>query len=62
MLIKLNTIENVSRKMANFEKACREADLKITHQRLEIFLELAEASDHPSAEILYEAGMESISF
>ncbi|MCB2181894.1 MAG: transcriptional repressor [Desulfobulbaceae bacterium] len=39
--------------MAEFENACRKADLKVTHQRLEIYRELARAKDHPSAEMLY---------
>ena len=34
--------------------ACREVDLKLTHQRLEIFRVLASSTDHPTAEILYK--------
>lgn len=41
-------------KMAAFEKVCRAAGMKLTQQRLEIFRELATASDHPSAEALYK--------
>lgn len=37
-----------------FKKICREAGLKVTHQRLEVFRVLAEADDHPSAESIYE--------
>ena len=37
-----------------FEQACREKDLRLTPQRLEIFRELAGAHDHPSAEILHQ--------
>lgn len=40
--------------MNEFENACRKADLKVTHQRLEVYRELAEAYDHPSAETLYK--------
>lgn len=36
-----------------FTDACRKAGLKLTHQRLEIYRELASATDHPSAEDLY---------
>jgi Fur family peroxide stress response transcriptional regulator len=36
-----------------FEEACRRAGLKLTHQRLEIYRELARSSDHPSAEALH---------
>jgi len=44
----------IQEKLAYFKNACREADLKLTHQRLEIFRELAEATDHPTAETLYK--------
>jgi len=40
--------------MKVFEGACRRADLKVTHQRLELYRELAQAEDHPSAEMLYK--------
>ena len=36
-----------------FETACREAGLKLTHQRLEVFRELALSEDHPSVETLF---------
>ena len=36
------------------EKACREAGLRLTHQRLEIFRELSGSTDHPSAERLHQ--------
>jgi len=39
--------------MSAFEQACRDAGLKLTHQRLEIFRELVLATDHPAAETLY---------
>lgn len=45
---------NLSQMMTSFEKACRNADLKVTHQRLEIYRELVQAEDHPSAEMLYK--------
>lgn len=37
-----------------FQDACRNADLRVTPQRLEIFKALAMASDHPSAELLHQ--------
>ena len=37
-----------------FERACREAGLRLTLQRLEIYRELAAATDHPSAEMLHQ--------
>ncbi len=33
---------------------CRQAGIKLTPQRLEIFKAISSAQDHPSAEILYE--------
>jgi Fur family peroxide stress response transcriptional regulator len=40
--------------MKMFEDACRQKRLRITPQRLEIFRELAHATDHPTAEGLYQ--------
>jgi Fur family transcriptional regulator, peroxide stress response regulator len=37
-----------------FESACRSAGLRLTHQRLEVYRELAKSPDHPSAEILHQ--------
>ncbi len=36
-----------------FEHHCRKAGLKLTHQRLEIYRELASTDDHPSADQVY---------
>lgn len=46
--------ENLQKKMRDFEQACRAAGLKLTHQRLEIYRELAMSTDHPSTESLYK--------
>ena len=54
MLQKKETKILLEEKMAAFEKACRAAGMKLTHQRLEIFRELAMAMDHPAAETLYK--------
>ena len=48
-----NNQVKIQKKLENFETACRESGLKVTHQRLEIFRELAAADDHPTAETLY---------
>lgn len=37
-----------------FTETCRRAGLRITPQRIEIFRELAAATDHPSAESLHQ--------
>ncbi len=39
--------------LSSFEDACRKAGLRLTPQRIEIYRELANATDHPSAEALY---------
>jgi Fur family peroxide stress response transcriptional regulator len=49
-----STKHSLSKMMTEFENACRKAELKVTHQRLEIYRELARAQDHPSVEMLYQ--------
>jgi Fur family peroxide stress response transcriptional regulator len=44
----------VAKRMADFEALCRSQGLKVTHQRTEIFRELAETEEHPDAETIYE--------
>ena len=39
--------------MDRFRDAFKGAGLKLTHQRLEIYQALAEAKDHPSAEMIF---------
>jgi Fur family transcriptional regulator, peroxide stress response regulator len=46
--------KKILEKLAAFESACRKAGLRLTHQRLEVYRELAIADDHPTAEILYQ--------
>lgn len=52
--MKQSSSHELSEMMTEFEKSCRLADLKVTHQRQEIYRELAQAEDHPSAEMLYK--------
>ena len=40
--------------LAAFERACRDAGLRLTHQRLQIYRELAESRDHPTVELLHQ--------
>lgn len=44
----------VERRMRHFEGVCRDAGVKLTHQRMEVFRELAQSCDHPDAETLFE--------
>lgn len=49
--VESNIIES---RVKRFEETCRAKGLKITHQRLEVFRELAASVEHPSAEQIYE--------
>jgi Fur family peroxide stress response transcriptional regulator len=40
--------------MQQFITACKQAGLKVTHQRTEIYRQLLAVPDHPSAEILHK--------
>lgn len=52
--MKDTTPHDLSAMMTEFDNACRKAGLKVTHQRLEVYRELTQAQDHPSAEMLYQ--------
>ena len=43
------------RRLEQFEKTCREAGFKLTHQRREIFLEVVRSGEHPDAETVFHA-------
>ncbi len=45
---------NLQQQLQHFEQMCKNDGLKVTHQRLEVYRELLEAHDHPSAETLYK--------
>lgn len=45
--------DTLKQQLTAFEDACRKAGLRLTPQRIEIFRQLAKASDHPSAEALH---------
>jgi len=44
----------VKQRMAHFEEVCRKHGIKLTHQRIEIFREVAQTGDHPDAEKVYQ--------
>lgn len=50
--MKINRKE-IDQRMKHFEKVCRESGLKLTHQRMEIFREVAQTGDHPDVETVY---------
>jgi len=43
----------IDRRMRRFVDECRGSGLKVTHQRTEIFRELAATAEHPDAETIY---------
>ena len=45
----------LERRMRSFVEICREKGLKATHQRMEIFRELAGSEEHPDAEAVYQS-------
>lgn len=47
-------MESLEEKIAAFETGCRNAGLKVTRQRREIYRELLLSTDHPSAEVLHQ--------
>jgi Fur family peroxide stress response transcriptional regulator len=45
----------VERRLEQFKAAARDAGIKLTHQRLEIFRAVASSLEHPSAEAVHRA-------
>ena len=43
----------IQKRLAHFRQKCRDAGLKLTHQRLEIFKEVASSEAHPDAEAVF---------
>lgn len=39
--------------MKHFERVCREKGVKLTHQRIEIFREVAQTGEHPDADQVF---------
>ncbi|MBU2591277.1 MAG: transcriptional repressor [Nitrospinae bacterium] len=50
----MNKNERVEDSVERFKSSCLEAGLKLTHQRIEIYRELASIKTHPNAETLYK--------
>lgn len=45
---------DVDQRMACFEDACRKSGAKLTHQRMEVFREVAQTGDHPDVEKVFQ--------
>ena len=48
------TKQDIEQRMARFNEACRKSGAKLTHQRIEIFREVAQSTDHPGVEKVYQ--------
>jgi Fur family peroxide stress response transcriptional regulator len=46
--------KEVEQRMKRFETICHEDGIKLTHQRMEIFREVAQTGDHPDADQIYQ--------
>ena len=46
--------KEVEQRMKRFEGVCRAEGIKLTHQRIEIFREVAQAGDHPDADQVFQ--------
>ena len=44
----------IEQRMRHFEQVCRDAGIRLTHQRMEIFREVAKTGDHPDADMVYQ--------
>ncbi len=44
----------LERRIERFEQVCRQAGLRATHQRMEVYRELASTDEHPDAESVYQ--------
>jgi Fur family peroxide stress response transcriptional regulator len=47
--------KEIERRLLQFKVAARKASVKLTHQRLEIFKEVASSIDHPAVETVFRA-------
>ncbi|MBN2080803.1 transcriptional repressor [bacterium] len=47
-------ITEIDERLEQFKQACRRAGVKLTHQRLEIYREVAQTTDHPDAITVYK--------
>ena len=46
--------QDIDQRIARFNEICRKSGAKLTHQRLEIYREVAQTKDHPDAEAVFK--------
>lgn len=49
-----NRIDEIEERVERLKAVCRRSGVKLTHQRLEIFREVAQTGDHPDAESIFK--------
>jgi len=59
MSLKIGNVE-IGRRLEQFQAACRKAGVKLTHQRLEVFREIAGSTEHPDAETVFRGVRERV--
>ncbi len=52
--------KEVRRRMEHFQKALHQKGIKVTHQRMEIYREVARSSDHPNVEVIFRRVRERV--
>ena len=50
----------IARRLEQFKAACKKAGVKLTHQRLEVFREIAANTEHPDAETVFRGVRERV--
>jgi len=50
--------KEIDQRMKHFETVCRDKGIKLTHQRIEIFREVAQTEDHPDADQIFQRARE----
>jgi Fur family peroxide stress response transcriptional regulator len=53
-------LDELAARLARFQTVCRDAGLKLTHQRIEVFREVASSNDHPDAEAVFQGVRERV--
>jgi len=48
------SLQEVEQRMARFQSVCRDSGIKLTHQRIEIFREVAQNGEHPDADRVFQ--------
>ena len=46
--------QEFEKRMKHFETVCRDEGIKLTHQRIEIFREVAQTEDHPDVDQIFQ--------